>query len=72
MTDHPRAVQTNGIGQKTTAHLNLTRSLADIGWIDDGRQQKKAGKPKPVQRQSGRMSTSKLNREIDRWIEQNF
>lgn len=23
-----RAVQTNGIGQSTTAHLNLTRSLA--------------------------------------------
>jgi hypothetical protein len=24
-----RAVRTNGIGKRTTAHLNLTRSLAD-------------------------------------------
>lgn len=29
------AVETNGIGRKTTAHLNLTRSLADVGWLDD-------------------------------------
>jgi hypothetical protein len=27
-----RAVQTPGIGKRTTAHLNLTRSLADVGW----------------------------------------
>lgn len=25
-----RGVQTNGIGKTTTAHLNLTRSLADV------------------------------------------
>lgn len=25
-----RAIQTNGIGQKCTAHLNLTTTLADV------------------------------------------
>lgn len=25
-----QAVQTNGVGQTTTAHLNLSRSLADV------------------------------------------
>jgi hypothetical protein len=27
-----RAVPTPGNGKRTTAHLNLTRSLADVGW----------------------------------------
>jgi hypothetical protein len=27
-----RAVRTNGIGKRTTAHLNLSRSLADVDW----------------------------------------
>lgn len=30
----PRAVQPNGIGKVTSSHLNLTRSLADVGWLD--------------------------------------
>lgn len=30
MADEARGVETNGIGQRTTAHLNLTRSLADV------------------------------------------
>lgn len=28
--DEPRGVVTNGIGRMTTAHLNLSRSLADV------------------------------------------
>lgn len=31
---HPVGVATNGIGRKTTAHLNLTRSLADVWYWD--------------------------------------
>jgi hypothetical protein len=27
--ESPRAVETNGIGQATTSHLNLTRTMAD-------------------------------------------
>lgn len=71
MTDQPRGVQTNGIGQKTTAHLNLTRSLADVDWIDGSRQQREAGKPKAMQRTAKRADTAELTREIDRWIARN-
>lgn len=28
--EQPSGVKTNGIGKKTIAHLNLTRSLADV------------------------------------------
>lgn len=28
MSDEPRGVRTNGIGQKTTNHLNLTKTMA--------------------------------------------
>lgn len=30
----PQGVKTNGIGNKTTAHLNLTVTLADV-WKED-------------------------------------
>lgn len=32
----PRVIQTNGIGARTTSHLNLDRSLADAGWTEGG------------------------------------
>lgn len=38
-------VKTNGIGKTTTAHLNLTRTLADID-AEQARQRQK--KPEPV------------------------
>jgi hypothetical protein len=28
-TESPRAIRTNGVGSVTTAHLNLTRTMAD-------------------------------------------
>lgn len=28
MSDRPTGIETNGIGKRTTAHLNLTRSMA--------------------------------------------
>lgn len=30
MSDEPRGVVTDGQGQQTTAHLNLTRTMADV------------------------------------------
>lgn len=34
---HSTGVRANGIGQKTAAHLNLTRTLADVWAADDVR-----------------------------------
>ena len=31
VTGNSRGVVTHGIGRQTTAHLNLTRTLADVG-----------------------------------------
>lgn len=69
MTHDPRAIQTDGIGHKTTAHLNLTRTLADVGWVDDSRQQPEAGRK--ARRGAEPMGAAQLNREIDRWIARN-
>lgn len=37
MTSETRGtgVKTPGIGKRTTVHLNLTRSLADVGWPEN-------------------------------------
>jgi len=43
----PKAVQTNGEGKRTNAHLNLTRSLAEV-W----REQAEAAKPRDVMKLS--------------------
>lgn len=46
---HPVGVTTNGIGRKTTAHLNLTRSLADV-WFNPKPEAPKAPLIVPPQR----------------------
>ena len=35
MKPKPTGVKTHGVGQRTTAHLNLTKTMADV--IDDRR-----------------------------------
>lgn len=46
MTTPPTGVQTNGVGKVSTAHLNLTRSLAEV-WASLDRDTEPEMAPKP-------------------------